>query len=1582
MKPNYLYESSSMIVININNPVWLRSYLKKVLLIASIFCFCGVLQAQVNLNNGLVAYYPFNGNANDESGNENNGYIFGASLTADRFGKIASAYSFDGVDDKIIVHHSKALNLNYDFSVSFWIKSQGLNSNDQSLFLDKADWNNKTGWGFLDDGQYSSQIIFRVLPGAPQYEVAFTRNLINDNTWHHLVGVRKNGTMTFYLDNSLMITYSANYNICTNDLIIGEFKGNKGDGKMDDIRIYNRAISVQEINSLFIGFLDNSESNIPQSDKYKVWDVELNWYDAKAYCESIGGHLATITSAEELTNILKLLESHSSIEFYWLGGTDQVNEGQWKWITGEKWEYTNWDIENGEPNQYNGTEEDYLQLYNYYSRKRGTWNDLLPTSPNNLTPKYGFICELDTGIFSVSPKSAANSEKFSDLSICAYPITSDCRIELVNGEKTIYPDSILERNIYNIKARFSFKNKPLGVYDALFISPDDTMKLEKCFTLIYQSEAIEPTDTDNDDIRNISSFGHLIWISQHSESWLWSYELDNDIDADETKNWYDGKGLNPISEFSGTLDGQGNKIKFLYINRPDQDNVALFGQLSKNGTIRNLGLTSCNIIGKNYTASIVGSNNGGTVSNCYSSGTIKGNENIGGIVGDNNGPVKFCYNSALINGANNIGGIVGNGSVSSSISKSYNIGKVVGKNLNIGGIIGANSGNISNCFNNGVAIGAGEVAGISGRNYGTISNTYNRGYINGTGGYCGAINGYGNGSITNSFWDNENSGLTTSNGGTGKTLAEMKTQSTYSNWDFLSVWEIIPTMNNGYPQLTWATSTILVKSYAPERVANSGTSTITFDGIGFDKNTKVCLYKAGNDTIKADSLNTSDAYCAAHFNFNKAALGIWNILIQYPDTTITIKNGLTIEEKKTGTLDIEILGADQFRKGRTTTVTVRVTNTGNTTIEQPFIHIAIDSEDSTFTIGYNEIGKTAKDLCASVNLNVDNFVFFNVDNMLGHYARKCKFGVFMANTLYPYSSTELVFNLKSSGNISISAWKANYTFEDFKNAAIETATSYKSVSLYQKYFVSEDLEPTYQCVKEYMDCLDLWKQEAAKYMFTPEQLKQSLLFAGLGAINECIGITLGLSDLATSDNKFMPSLSGFIVSTIASKYISLAGKAGIIEVPGAIIAVPYAVVLELLTKNIYNLYTEIKFNNKAYKLCGEILDVCNSSEEKSIKDILAVDSCDPNDKYGYRSPSGSKYFNEDKTNFTYVIEFENKETATAAAQKVFVTDTLDSNVFDVESFKAGSLKIGEKTYDASFNARDAKWSIDMRPDMNYITYVTLKLDTATGVAQWYFKSVDPVTLDWPSDPTAGFLPPNDSTNRGQGSVSFTINLKEGISDDATLNNRASIVFDYNKPIMTPTWSNKKDIIAPTSIMNPAVLASHTTTSISWQGQDNKGGSGVYCYNVFVKKGTGEYTALFTRSPQTSTDFMFEKGVEYSFYVIAVDSAENKEAKIKVPDITFYDNSVAVKHLHLSYKGEMIVYPNPSKFGNDIQVEFTYPEESLRHGSLIITSLNGTVVRTINQLKEKMVIIGLRSGVYTVNLVIGCKDSQCEKIVVE
>ena len=76
--------------------------MKKIVLITvAMVALYGNLYAQVNLDSGLVAYYPFNGNANDESGNGNNGTIHGAVLTSDRFGNEKFSFSFDGVNDYI-----------------------------------------------------------------------------------------------------------------------------------------------------------------------------------------------------------------------------------------------------------------------------------------------------------------------------------------------------------------------------------------------------------------------------------------------------------------------------------------------------------------------------------------------------------------------------------------------------------------------------------------------------------------------------------------------------------------------------------------------------------------------------------------------------------------------------------------------------------------------------------------------------------------------------------------------------------------------------------------------------------------------------------------------------------------------------------------------------------------------------------------------------------------------------------------------------------------------------------------------------------------------------------------------------------------------------------------------------------------------------------------------------------------------------------------------------------------------------------------------------------------------------------------
>src|SRR6266404_1202616 len=85
----------------------------------------GNLVAQVNLNQGLMAYYPFSGNANDVSGNNNNPVFNNATLTADRFGNPNSAYSFDGTSSYMRIPNSATLNFGTQMSVTAWVKVAG-----------------------------------------------------------------------------------------------------------------------------------------------------------------------------------------------------------------------------------------------------------------------------------------------------------------------------------------------------------------------------------------------------------------------------------------------------------------------------------------------------------------------------------------------------------------------------------------------------------------------------------------------------------------------------------------------------------------------------------------------------------------------------------------------------------------------------------------------------------------------------------------------------------------------------------------------------------------------------------------------------------------------------------------------------------------------------------------------------------------------------------------------------------------------------------------------------------------------------------------------------------------------------------------------------------------------------------------------------------------------------------------------------------------------------------------------------------------------------------------------------------------
>jgi hypothetical protein len=205
----------------------------------------------------------------------------------------------------------------------------------------------------------------------------------------------------------------------------------------------------------------------------------------------------------------------------------------------------------------------------------------------------------------------------------------------------------------------------------------------------------------------------------------------------------------------------------------------------------------------------MGGNGEGSILNCYFTGDVSGSF-AGGLAGWNeDGSILNCYSTGDVNGVNMVGGLVGYNYTYGSISNCYSTGFVNGHNV-VGGLVGENFfyGSISNCYSAGSVGGHSGVGGLVGINRDSISNCYSTGDVSGS--FAGGLAGWNeDGSILNCFWntDTQTHGVTKSigdNQGTvtnvhGLPTSQLKQQSTFTDWDFINVWNIGE--NQTYPCL-------------------------------------------------------------------------------------------------------------------------------------------------------------------------------------------------------------------------------------------------------------------------------------------------------------------------------------------------------------------------------------------------------------------------------------------------------------------------------------------------------------------------------------------------------------------------------------------------------------------------------------------------------------------------------------------------------------------------------------------------------------------------------------------------------------
>lgn len=210
--------------------------------------------------NGLIVYFPFNGNTNDLSDKGNDGINSGASLSTDRFNNADKAFRFDGVDDKIAFEYVSELS-NLPISISFWVNFDELKSS--ILGTDINDYYQSGVWFSI--GQSNETLGKLALnfgnggtpPGPDNRRTFLIDSPVEVNNWYHIVGIVENtNTMKIYIDGEEM---TGTYSGFANFFYHSTYNGNIGrvwdpnaffKGSIDDFRIYNRVLAKSEVSLL------------------------------------------------------------------------------------------------------------------------------------------------------------------------------------------------------------------------------------------------------------------------------------------------------------------------------------------------------------------------------------------------------------------------------------------------------------------------------------------------------------------------------------------------------------------------------------------------------------------------------------------------------------------------------------------------------------------------------------------------------------------------------------------------------------------------------------------------------------------------------------------------------------------------------------------------------------------------------------------------------------------------------------------------------------------------------------------------------------------------------------------------------------------------------------------------------------------------------------------------------------------------------------------------------------------------------------------------------------------------------------
>ncbi len=688
---------------------------------------------------------------------------------------------------------------------------------------------------------------------------------------------------------------------------------------------------------------------------------------------------------------------------------------------------------------------------------------------------------------------------------------------------------------------------------------------------------------------------------------------------------------------------------------------------------------------------------------------------------------------------------------------------------------------------------------------------------------------------------------------------------------------------------------------SPATSANEGIYFVNLSGNGMNDLKSLTLKGNGTELTASYCAATTNQRSMARFDLNGLPTGKYSIVAEFVDSTgvtsnWTIEKAVTLQDVKKGEIKVSYQSEQHLNETPSRIVTVKVQNSGN----KPYYYVP-------FNIAARQLDGCAISFMnfSTLGLNGEEPRIYHTDNLLGLGVKGA-----MYPSVIPYIGPyqTLTFKLGITGRQDY--WVYAWCGEPWSEEADRIFNNIWEIN--DSHFTQQNMLSFTQIFLMKLACvLDESNAESDSAASESNEANGPLRVPVRRALNNNIDfgrnnydrvrdVAEQLVEMADRPSITQPYQAAQTVANLSVAHGQMiGGYVNMLQLRN-IEAQMQACGLDLNDPNgingdFYYLYEAREEIKNRIPSPGDIVRTATNDDDladiidsymdstaescspapRGISGQIRVISFDPNDILGYVDPSGSNYVGIGVSELPYSIEFENDpELATAPALTIDIDNQLDGNVFDLSTFRATELTIGNKSVELP-EGHEFIRTLDMRPDINAVAQLELNYDSTSGRVRWHLTSLDPMTMEPTDYLEQGILPVNDSiSHRGEGMVSYSINLKPGLKDGTVIKNSASIVFDVNSPIETPVWENILDYNLPTSELK-VFTADNRSFDFTFSGEDS--GSGVWRYALYMRQpGSDDWRLLRDgiEQPQITYEAPEALAPGTIFAVLATDGAGN------------------------------------------------------------------------------------------------------------